>query len=336
MNETDNNYADVLATELGYEAETATPPTPAEPPAGDDAGQSDSQQTTAVEDEQQQVQPPAGPPKPEETPTPPADGTPPATPPATPTPEEKANAEGQQAATPPEAPAPLTAEDIRAAIQADREQVSQRVNAVSTARNEIIEKMYPQGIDQNIYDSNGNIIKTAQDIVDRGILKDDGEPYTYEEAASFVLRASQEMAKNVEELNQWADNIAEQNISLAESNARVISKWGDILKAMPDVAQKLASDYISTQLEFDKTKSFITRMGMAPEQFYDIALGPYRKLGEALAEKQALEAQQQQQQQESEQQERNGGIPPQRGTSDTPPNTGDPMLDALLVELGKD
>jgi hypothetical protein len=80
---------------------------------------------------------------------------------------------------------------------------------------------------------------------------------------------------------------------------------------------------------------------MSPEAYYNRALAPYKQLGQALAEKQALEAAQvaaaqeeARQQQQDEQAERNG-MPPQRGTSDVKANTGDPMLDALVDELNK-
>jgi hypothetical protein len=260
------------------------------------------------------------------------------------TPEETANRKATEDAAKAneEAPKPLTAEDIRRAIAEDRAETTGRVEQLHTAREEIITKLYPEGIDKNIYDTDGRVIKTAQDIVDRGLINDrTGEAYTYEEAASFILDANRQMAENIEELNSWAETVAEQNISLVESNQRVMSDWGDILKAMPKLAEELAAEYIQTQLQFDKTNSYITRMGMSPEAYYNRALAPYKQLGQALAEKQALEAAQvaaaqeeARQQQQDEQAERNG-MPPQRGTSDVKANTGDPMLDALVDELNK-
>lgn len=254
------------------------------------------------------------------------------------TPEEKANREAQEAANK-EEPKPLTAEDIKKVLDERESSSQERVSQLHEAREAIISKVYPEGIDTKIYDTDGKVIKTAQDIVDRGLVNErTGEPYTYEEAASFMLEANKKMAEQVEELNSWAENVAEENISLNEGNQRVMAQWGDTLKAMPNLAAKLAEEYVSTQLTFDKTNSYITKMAMTPERFYGLVMPAYQKLGEALTAQQAAAQTQQQQeqneQQQNEQAERNG-LPPQRGTSDTRANTGNPMLDALVDELNK-
>ena len=260
--------------------------------------------------------------------------------------EEKANREATSATTEaaktPEAPQYATAEDVKNAIREVNNESSARVDKIYSARQQIIDILHPEGIDRNIYDTNGRVIKTAQDIVDRGLINErTNEPYTYEEAASFILEANRKMTENINELNSWAETVAEQNISLAEGNERVMSKWGDILKAMPQLAKKLADTYITTQLEFDKTGNYITKMSMEPERFYDLTLTPYKELGQALIAKQKLEAAEaariqaeEAKQQQDAQNERNG-LPPQRGTAEMKANTGDPMLDALVDELNK-
>lgn len=254
--------------------------------------------------------------------------------PKTETAEEAANREGKEAAEA-EAPRPLTADEVKAAMREYSQETNQRVEKLHSTREEVINKLYPEGIDRNIYDTDGKVIKTAQDIVDRGLINErTQEPYTYEEAASFILEANRKMDENISELQSWAETVAEQNISLVESNDRVLSEWGDILKAMPKLADELASEYISTQLEFDKTGSYITKMNMSPEAYYGRVLAPYRQLGEALAQKQEVEARQQAEAQQAEQAERSG-LPPQRGQSNVRANTGDPMLDALVDELNK-
>jgi len=271
---------------------------------------------------------------------------------AIPTAEESANAEDIAKSEPeaepekpaepePEAPAEeekptyATKDDVKDAMREYNKETTGRVDSVYKAREEIISKVYPEGIDRSIYDSDGKAIKTAQDIVDRGLMNErTGDPYSYEEAASFILEATQKMNQNIEELNGWADNIAEQNISLAESSKRVLDKWGDVLTAMPDIANELAEKYMTTQLEFDKTGSYITKMSMTPEAFYDITAAPYRQLSEALASKELADAENKKQDDQSEQSERSG-LPPQRGESDVKANTGDPMVDALLEEMKK-
>lgn len=254
------------------------------------------------------------------------------------TPEEKANREALEAANK-EEPKPLTAEDIKKVLDERESSTQERVSQLHEAREAIINKVYPEGIDTKIYDTDGKVIKDAQEIVDRGLINErTGEPYTYEEAASFMLQANKKIAEQVEELNSWAEDVAEQNISLNEGNQRVMEQWGDILKAMPNVAKRLADEYVNTQLTFDKTGSYITKMATTPERFYNLVMPAYQKLGEAMAAQNAAatqqQAQEQAQQQQNEQNERMG-LPPQRGTSDTKANTGNPMLDALVDELNK-
>lgn len=284
---------------------------------------------------------PAAPtPKPEEVEpvTPPADQAqvPPAAD-ATPAVGEPAKPEGD-VTTPPvdEAPKFATKDDVAAALREYNQETTGRIENVKQATEQVIEKLYPEGIDRNIYDTNGQVIKTAQDIVDRGLMKDNGEEFTYEEAASFILQAQQKMNQNVEDLNNWAEKVAEDNISLIESNKRVMAKWGDTLKALPqDMVEQLATAYTTKQVKFDKTNSYVTEMSMTPEEFYDTVLAPYSRLAQSIAAKEQQAAITQSQTAASQQADRNG-IPPQRGSAVTKSNTGDPMLDALIDEMNKD
>lgn len=269
----------------------------------------------------------------------PAAPTIPIDPPKQETTKETAQRQAEEAAA--TAPKYATADDVKNAIRELNSETTARVDSLHNTTEQIINILHPEGIDKNLYDTTGKVIRTAQDIVDRELQKENGEPYTYDEAASFVLEANRTMVENIEELNKWAGNVAEQNISLMEGNQRVMDKWGDILNSMPELANQLAEKYISTQLQFDKTNSYITTMAMQPEEFYDLTMAPYRKLGEAMVAKQALEAAEATRiakaaddQKVANQNERNG-IPPQRGYSNVKANTGDPMLDALIDELNK-
>jgi len=240
-----------------------------------------------------------------------------------------------------EAPKFATKDDVIDAMREYNAESTNRIERLDTAKNQVIDILHPEGIDRNIYDTNNVVIKTAQDIVDRGINNErTGEPFTYEEAASFMLDAQRQMNVNIEELENWAEDVAQKNINLLEGNQQVMAKWGDILKTLPEAQVKeLADEYIATQLEFDKTKQYITRMSMTPETYYNRALSPYRTLNTALAEKAAAEekvvtaaAEAKTADDLAEQNERNG-IMPQRGTSAVKSNTGDAYLDALMDEL---
>lgn len=252
---------------------------------------------------------------------------------------EKATREAKEAADAAAAEAPkyATKDDVADALREYQSETQARVSKVTEAKEQIISKLHPEGIDQNVYDDNGNLIKTAQEIVDRGLINPDTrDPFTYEEAASFMLQAQQKAAQNIKELNDWAEGIAETNISLMEGNARVMAKWGETLKTLPEeTVKQLAETYITKQVKFDEGNNYVVEVAMNPEEFYDMVMAPYTKLNEAIASKNQLEQSLQEQDQKAEQDERTGSIPPQRGTSETKSNTGDPMLDALVDELNK-
>lgn len=252
--------------------------------------------------------------------------------------EEIATRESQEAADAAAAAEPkfATKDDVAAALREYNAETSGRIDKVSAAREEVIGHLYPEGIDKTIYDTNGKVIKTAQDIVDRGLINErTGEAFEYEEAASFMLDAQRQMNQNVEDLNKWAEKVAEENISLVEGNQRVMEKWGETFKTLPkETVAMLADTYITQQLKFDKTNSYITEMNMAPEAFYDLVMAPYSQLSQALAAQATAEAAVKSHEQGQEQAERNG-IPPQRGAADVKSNTGDPMVDALIDEMNK-
>lgn len=341
MNEdSSNEFLDALNKEFGIEPPTpetppenpVTPPeTPPQDPTPGTNGEGGEEQKPAVTEGQA---------APEGDGDKPTEGEP-----AKPSGEEQPQLDENGNPKAPEPPKPeepkfATKDDIKEAMREYNSDVAGRVDRVNSARDEVINVLHPEGIDKNIYDSNGKIIKTAQDIVDRGLFKPGTEePFTYEEAASWLLNAQRQTNENIAEMQQYAENVAETNVSLVESNQRVLEQWGDVLKAMPKLADELAETYINTQLTWDKTKSFVTNVSMSPEQFYQLTLAPYKQLAEHMVQSnQSAEAQAAKEAAEAaaaEQAERTG-IPPQRGTSATKANTGDPMLDALIDELGKE
>lgn len=316
---TDADFLSAFETEMGVEPSAPTPPEPVVP-----------EPVAPVEPVKPEVPEPVVPPVPEPVA------------PIAPVVPEPDKPEAPVVPETPEEPKYATAEDVKNAIREINTETTAKVEKLHSAREQVISAMYPEGIDRNIYDTNGKAIKTAQDIVDRGLINDrTQEPYTYEEAASFVLEANRKMDENIEELNRYAGDIAEKNINLLESSNRVMEKWGDIITAMPELAKEWAERYTKTQLQFDKTGNYITNMAMSPEDFYDLVAGPYRKMNENVATQQAAQAAEAARvaaeaaaQAEADQSERSG-LPPQRGQSHVKANTGDNFLDALLDELDK-
>lgn len=302
---TEAEFDSAFLSEMGAED---TAPVEDTPPADDPTPPAESD-TLVADDPTPPVEEDAPPVVEEEEPTPPAEDT---------------------------APKYATPDDVKQAMRDYHTETEQKASSLAATTNEIINKLHPEGIDEKIYDSNGIVIKTAQDIVDRGLEKENGEVYTYDEAASFMLEAGRKMAENMNELQNWAEEVAVQNISLSEGSHRVMEEWGDILNdpQFKDLAAELATEYVQTQLQFDKSQSYITHMNMSPETYYARVLSPYRELVQARQAQEIADTAARAKAADSQQRERNG-LPPQRGTSDSKANTGDEMLDAFLDEMKK-
>lgn len=265
--------------------------------------------------------------------------------PETPEPEEAPEPEEQEETPKPEEEAPetkedeeapkfATKEDIIAALREDRESTSKHQAEVQqfseTVKKSVIEQLHPDGIDNKLYDSNGKVINTAQDIVDRGLINPDTqEPFEYEEAARWMLNAQQTMNKQVEDLNAYAEQVADVYVNLKEGNDRVEELYGDYLKVMPGVAQQLSEAYAKTLVKDEN--GIVIRAPLDPVEYYQMSLAPYIKLGEEMVAKSEREAREAKEAEEVQKNERMGL--PQRGQSKSKPNTGDPFLDALIEEM---
>jgi 3-oxoacyl-[acyl-carrier protein] reductase len=230
-----------------------------------------------------------------------------------------------------EAPQFATKRDVIDAMREYEQGKNEVASTTESVKNDIISILYPEGVDTKLYDSNGEAINTAQDIVDRKLVNPNtNEPFTYEQAASWILNSQRQVNEQVEQLNKYAEDLAHTNMDLIDGNQRVLEKWGDVLEAMPGVARQLQEAYMKT-LTMDESGQYVVKASINPVEFYDIALAPYKQLGEALVRQQELEAAQQGAQAVNERDERVGI--PQRGTSNVKANTGDEFLDALVDEL---
>lgn len=230
-----------------------------------------------------------------------------------------------------ESPQFATKSDVIDAMREYSREQTDRATTLTSTRDEVIKVMHPEGVDTTIYDTNGSAIKTANDIVSRQLLNPNtNEPFTYEEATSWLMNAQKQMSENLEELHHYAEEIAETNISLQESNNRVMQTWGDVLNAMPNVAKQVAETYVKT-LEFDPTGSYVVKAPVDPVAFYDMALAPYMKLAETMTELETARAENTRQEEVAERDERIGL--PRRGAARVVSNTGNDFVDALIDEL---
>lgn len=230
-----------------------------------------------------------------------------------------------------ETPKFATKNDVLEAIREDRQLQNERQNFTADLRKKVIEQLHPEGIDKKLYDSQNRPINTAQDIVDRGLINPDtNEPFEYEEAARWMMNAQNQLNKQVEDLERYAETVAETYVDLKEGNDRVQELYGDVLAAMPGVAQTLSQQYFAT-LRKDPETGLIIEAPLDPVEYYHNALAPYIKLAEQIVaqEEQAKEAKQKQ---AVNARDERTGLPP-RGSSKVKSNTGDPFLDALMDEM---
>jgi methyl-accepting chemotaxis protein len=247
---------------------------------------------------------------------------------------EKAEDDEKQPSTA-EQPGYATKDDVAAALREYTQEQTDRSSLLKRASTEVIEKMYPDGIDKNIYDSNGNKIETAQDIIDRGLANpQSGELFdTYEEAASWLLNAQRTTNQNAEDLQNYADDVAEVNVDLNNGIQRIDAEWGQVLDSMPKVAEQIKNNYENTLVKDSKT-GLVTKAPIDIKQFYDSALAPYMQLGEQMAKNEQLEKMQKDRQAVDDRDERIDM--PSRGSSKTKANTGDEFVDALIDEINEE
>ena len=232
----------------------------------------------------------------------------------------------------PETPQFATKQDIKDAMAEYNQAQTAKINEVSNLRDEIIQKYYPDGIDQTLRASDGTEIKTAQDIVDMGLTKANGEEFTYEEAAQWIMDQRQSISRNLDEIRDNAMMIAETNQSLLDGMDRVRAEYGDLLATIPEINQQVTNAYLKT-LTIDQERGVVINAPVDMVDFYRMALAPYKQLSEEISRRKEVEAELEKRKAVIGRDDRQGLS--QRGTSKSKSNIGDPFVDAFIDELGE-
>ena len=304
MDDSNDEYSSALMEELGNDADTsseATEDTSTEETVDTSSDGDETQQGASGEDENQDDI------------------------------QSKANDEVETAQEP-ETPHYATKQDIKDAMAEYNQAQTDRINEVSTLRDEIIQKYYPDGIDQTLRASDGTEIKTAQDIVDMGLTKANGEEFTYEEAAQWIMDQRQSISRNLDEIRDSAMAVAETNQNLLDSMDRVRAEYGDLLAAIPEINAQVTNAYLKT-LTIDQERGVVTNAPVDMVEFYRMALAPYKQLSSEIGRRKEVEAELEKRKAVIGRDDRQGLK--QRGTSKSKSNTGDPLVDAFIDELGE-
>jgi hypothetical protein len=187
---------------------------------------------------------------------------------------------------------PTTADIVRDTL---READISRVNLEKTRESyqkEIIDSLYPEGVDRQLVDAEGNPINGVSDLL-KLINPETNEYFSHEEAASYLLDAQQKLNKELTDFDKGIEAIADTNITLLDGAKQVASEYGELLKALPDVAKKLKDAYFKT-LTTDPKTNIILKATIPIDEFYEASLAPYKKMADQLelkadGEKQAQE-----------------------------------------------
>jgi hypothetical protein len=114
------------------------------------------------------------------------------------------------------------------------------------------------------------------------------EPYTREEAATLLLDARRIVDDNIKAYESRVDELTDLNVDFKEQADEVEHKFGDILKAFPDVAQDLLKAYQKTFTMSDDGK-YVTNVPISPVEFYTPVLSKFRIATDQVAQREIEE-----------------------------------------------
>lgn len=156
-------------------------------------------------------------------------------------------------------------------------------------KKEVAETLYPEGIDRQLRDSDGEPITGIDDLKNL-INPKTNDYFTDEEAGAWLLAAQKKLNQDVETVERFIEDVAETNLMLEEGAQRVADKYGELLSKPEnqDLKQRLLTAFNKTLVKDPKTGVAI-KAPMDVEEFFDIALDPIltKQAEEAEAKKQA-------------------------------------------------
>lgn len=145
-------------------------------------------------------------------------------------------------------------------------------------REDVREKLYGDASDK-LFDADGDEIKGIDDVM-RLVNPNTGQPFTEDEAGSWLLRAQQHLAQERETREKQVENIASVNIRIRDEAETVKERFGDILAEKPQLAQRLMAEYRKT-FKLDESGEVILDAPVSLEGFFEAALTPYAETRQA-------------------------------------------------------
>lgn len=186
---------------------------------------------------------------------------------------------------------PLTREDIRTALreeQAEREaSAAERQSFSGQVRESLREALKLDSTYTTVALDDGTPINSVEQLTSV-INPATDEPYTREEAATLLLDARKVVDDNIKAYEQRVDELTDLNVNFKEQADEVEHKFGDILKAFPDVAADLLKAYQKTFTTSDDGK-YVTNVPIPPMEFYAPVLGKFRVATDQVTQREADE-----------------------------------------------
>lgn len=139
---------------------------------------------------------------------------------------------------------------------------------------DVMEQMFKDK-DGKLYDADGDEIRLIEDVM---ALRNPrtGKNFTEDEAAAYLLKATQHAKQEQIEAQQRAAEIAEEIITLKDQAETVKDKYGEFLNdpKNADLKAEIWADYEATFV-LDEESGIITKAPVSMVRFYDRALKPY-------------------------------------------------------------
>ena len=175
-----------------------------------------------------------------------------------------------------------TKDDIKAALREMDAEKKTYESDHKGMQNEVLEKLFPEGVDRVLRDSDGDPINGIDDLT-KLVNPKTGDLFTEEEAGRWLLEAQQKLNQDIQQLEAYASDIVDTNISLKDGSDRVAELYGDLLKSIPDMADQLLEAYSKTLVRDPKT-GIVIKAPVDVVEFYNIALAPYKDVAAKAAE----------------------------------------------------
>lgn len=182
---------------------------------------------------------------------------------------------------------PLTREDVRAAMREEQEArdsvANQRSTYAGQMRDTLRESLKLDSTYTTVAFDDGTPINSVEQLTSV-INPATEEPYTREEAATLLLDARRIVDDNIKAYESRVDELTDLNTDFKEQADEVERKYGDILKAFPDVAADLLKAYQKTFATSEDGK-YVTNVPIPPMEFYAPVLGKFRVAADQVTQK---------------------------------------------------